>query len=469
MAAKLEKLDANRAKLEISVTPKDFEAGINKAYQKQKGKFNIPGFRKGKAPRVMIENHYGQQVFYEDAFEEVFPDAYKAAIEEHGLDVVSRPENVEIKTINTKEGVEFSVEVVLKPEVKLGKYDGIKVTKTLKAVTAKDVDAEIEKIREQNARWVEVDREAREGDTVVIDYLGSLDDVPFDGGKAEKQSLELGSKRFIPGFEEQVVGMKKGDEKKLFVKFPEEYTSELAGKDAVFEVKLHEVKEKKLPDIDDEFVQDVSEFDTLADYKKDVKKKLQKQAEDGAKADMENQVLTKLAEDAEVDIPAVMIEGQIDYQMQDISYRLMYQGIRLEDYLAHMGKTMDEFRDGYREAAAQQVKMQLAVEALIKEKSLEPTDEEAEKRMEELAGEAGKTLQEYKNMMGNEELDRFKDRVAMERVFDYLVEHAKVEEATEKKPAAKKTAKKDEEKTAEKKPAAKKTVKKTAEKPAAKK
>ncbi|MDL2237333.1 trigger factor [Christensenellaceae bacterium OttesenSCG-928-K19] len=488
MAAKLEKLDGNRAKLEINVSPKDFEAGIDKVYQKQKGKFNIPGFRKGKAPRVIIENHYGPQIFFEDAFEEIFPEVYRAAIDEHALEVVSRPENVEIQTINLKEGILFSAEVVLKPEVKLGKYDGIKVKKLVKTTSAKDVEAEIERIRNQNARWVEVDRTVKEGDTVVIDYLGTLDDVPFDGGKAENQSLEIGSKRFIPGFEEQIIGMKKDEEKKLFVKFPDEYSADLAGKDAVFDVKVHEVKEKKLPDVDDEFVQDVSEFDTLAEYKKDVKKKLQKQLDDQSKVDMENQVLSALAEDAEVDIPTVMIDGQIDYQMQDLSYRLMYQGIRLEEYLQHMGKSMDEFREGYRETAAQQVKMQLAVEALIKELKLEPTPEETEKRMEELAKEAGKTLQEYKNMMGNEELDRFADRVAMERVFDYLVEHADITDvpadaAGEEKPAAKKAAtkkpaakkKEDGKQPAEKKPAAKKpaakksATKKTEEKPAAKK
>ncbi len=463
MAAKLEKLDANKAKLEIGVSAQDFENGINKAYQKLKGKFNIPGFRKGKAPRAIIENHYGPQVFYEDAFDEVFPEAYRAAVEEHSLEVVSRPENVEILSLDPKEGILFTVEMYLKPEVKLGQYDGIKVQKTLKNVTAKDVDAEIEKIRNQNVRWVEVDRAAKDGDTVLIDYSGSVDGVKFEGGTAEGQSLLIGSGRFIPGFEEQLIGMKKDDQKDINVTFPKEYAPELAEKDAVFAITMHEVKEKELPALDDDFAQDVSEFDTLADYKKDVKKRLKKQAEERAKMEMENQLLGTVAREATIDIPEVMVDSQVDYQIQQMAYQLMYQGMKLDDYLQYAGKTMDDLKKDYRESAAEQVRMRLAVEALIKELEIDPTPEEAEKRLEELAKEAGKTTQEYKDMMGTEELDYFKERVAMERLFDYLAEKAVIEEASEEKETAKKAADKAKP-AAEKKPAAKKATEK---KPAA--
>lgn len=429
MASKLEKIDTNKVKLEISVSADQFEEGINKAFQKQRGKFNIPGFRKGKAPRKMVENFYGgAQLFYEDAFEEVFPDAYREAVEEHKLEVVSRPENVDITKIGEEDGVEFSAEVYLKPEVKLGKYEGINVKKPIPVVTDADVDADIERTREQNVRWVDVDRAAADGDTVVIDYSGSVDGEKFEGGTAEGQSLVIGSKRFIPGFEEQIIGMKKDEEKDINVKFPEDYAPELAGKDAVFAIKLNEVKGKELPELDDDFAADVSEFETMAEYKEDVKKRLTKQAEDRSRVAVENQLLETLAKDATMEIPDVMIDNEIDYQLQQLSYQMMYSGLKLEDYLQYSGQTMDELRETYRFTSSQQVRMRLAVEELIKELKIEPTDEEAEARLAELAEEAGKTVQEYKNMMGSQELDYFKDRVAMERVFDYLSGKAKVEE-----------------------------------------
>ncbi len=461
MASKLEKIDTNKVKLEISVSAEQFEEGINKAFQKQRGKFNIPGFRKGKAPRKMVENFYGgAQLFYEDAFEEVFPDAYREAVEEHKLEVVSRPENVDITKIGEDEGVEFSAEVYLKPEVKLGKYEGINVKRPIPVVTDADVDAEIERTREQNVRWVDVDRAVADGDTVIIDYSGSVDGVKFDGGTAEGQSLVIGSKRFIPGFEEQLIGMSKGDEKDINVKFPEDYAPELAGKDAVFAIKLNEVKGKELPELDDDFAADVSEFETMAEYKEDVKKRLTKQAEDRSRVAVENQLLETLAKDATVDIPDVMIDTEIDYQLQQLSYQMMYSGLKLEDYLQYSGQTMDELRETYRFTSSQQVRMRLSVEELIKELKIEPTDEEAEARLAELAEEAGKTVQEYKNTMGGQELDYFKDRVAMERVFDYLNSKAKIEDVDAEE-YYKEAAKKDEpaeeaEEKKEKKPRAKK-------------
>lgn len=476
MAAKVEKLEGNKAKLEISISAEEFGSGINKAYQKLRGKFNIPGFRKGKAPRAIIENHYGKEVFYEDAFDEIFPEAYSAAVKENDLDVVARPEKLDITKIDAKDGLEFSVEVQLKPDVKLGQYEKLKVTKTVRKVKPEDIDAEIQKTREQNARWVEVERAAKDGDTVVMDYSGSVDGEKFEGGTAENQTLELGSKRFIPGFEEGLVGLKKGDEKDLDIKFPDEYTPELAGKDAVFAVKVLEVKEKQLPEVDDEFAQDVSEFETLDEYKKDVGEKLQKQYDSRAKVEMEDQVLRAVSENADVDVPDVMVEGQIDNQLQQLRYQLMYQGLKLEDYVEYMGNSMEELREGYRESAAEQTRMRLVMDALIDELKLQPTPEEAEAEMEKMAKEQDKTLEEFKKMMSNDELDYFGDRVAMERLFDYLVEHAvineveytgekeeKPKEAPAKKSAGTKKAtekkeSKDEADAAEKKPAAKKTT-----------
>lgn len=466
MATKLEKLEGNKAKLEITVSGETFEEGIGKAYQKIKGKFNVPGFRKGKAPRAIIENHYGPQVFYEDAFDEVIPEAFREAVLEHELEVVSRPE-YDVLSIDKKDGIVFTAEVILKPEVKLGKYEGIKVQRPIVKISAKDVDAEVEKTRSQNVRWIEVQRASKNGDSVIIDFSGSVDGVKFDGGTAQGQTLELGAGRFIPGFEEQVVGMKAGDTKDISVKFPDEYAPELAGKDAVFEIVMQTVKEKELPEIDDDFAQDVSEFETLADYKKDIKKKLKDEAELRSKAEVENQLLEAVANDITVDIPDVMVDNQIDYQIQQLSYQLMYQGMKIEDYLQYIGKTIEDLRKDYKEGAAKQVKMRLAVEALIKKIGIKPTKEEVAKRLEELATEAGKTVQEYKDMMGGEELDYFNERVAMEKLFDYLVEKAVIEDvekiAEKKEPVKKAPAKK----AADKKPAEKKAEKKTDEKKSA--
>ena len=430
MASKVEKLDGNKAKIEINVSPDEFEKGVNQAYQKNKAKFSIPGFRKGKAPRAILENHFGKELFYEDAFEEIFPAAYKTAVEEQKLDVVSRlgANDVDVLEMSKDNGLTFTVTVTLKPDVELGEYKGLKVKKPIFKVSDADVDKEVEKIREQNARWIETDEAAADGDSVLIDYSGSINGEVFDGGTAQDQTLILGSKRFIPGFEEQIVGFKKGDEKDITVTFPDNYTPELAGKDAVFKIDVKEVRKKELPDLDDDFAQDISEFDTLDEYEADVRKNLEAQADLRTKVEVENQVLQAVADEAEVDIPEAMIENYIDHQISQLRYQLMYQGIKLEDYLQYVGNTMDDLRASYRVDADEQVKMRLTIDKLINELNIDPTDEEVEKYMEKLADEAGKTLQEYKNMLSSDELDYFKDRVAMERLFDYLVDNAVVEE-----------------------------------------
>ncbi len=466
--AKFEKLDGNKAKLEIEVSKEKFEEAVSKTYNKIKGKFNIPGFRKGKAPRHLIESHYGPGVFYDEAFDEVFYDVYKEAVDEHNLELVSQPDNLNFVVFEPKEkGIIFTVEAFLKPEVELGKYKGIKVEKEIINIKDEDILAELEKVREQNARWIEVTRPVKDGDTVVIDYSGSVDGVKFDGGTAQEQTLVIGSGKFIPGFEEQIIGMEINAEKNIEVKFPENYAPELADKDAVFEIKLHSIKEKELPEIDDDFAQDVSEFENLNDYKADIKKELEKKADMRNKMEMENVLLEEVAFGSIMEIPEVMVESQIDYQLQQLSYQLMYQGMKLEDYFEYMGKSMEEVREEYRASALGQVRMRLAVEALLKELKIEPTQEDMDKKYEELATEAGKTVEEYKEMAGKQDAEYFKERVAMEMLFDYLVDNAEVtevEKRSEKKEAktAKKTVKKATKAKEEEKPStAKKATKET--------
>lgn len=451
MASKIEDLGGSKVKIAISVDGKRLEESINKVYLKQRGKFNVPGFRRGKAPRIMIENHYGPTVFFEDAFSDLYPEVYREAVEEHELAVVSDPENLQMDDVDLKEGISFSVDVYVKPPVTLGKYEGLTVKRPSAVVSDEDVDAEINKIREQNARWVEVDRAVVEGDTVVMDYSGSVDGELFDGGTAENQSLEIGSKRFIPGFEDQLVGMNKGDEKDINVTFPDNYAPELAGKDAVFAIKLREVKEKELPELDDDFAQDVSEHETMDEYRQHTRETLEKQINERADIAVENRLVEAVAEGTAVDIPDVMVENAIDGEMQQLSYQLMYQGMKLEDYLEYSGKSMEEFRDGYREGAARNVKMRLTVGELIEQLKIDPTDEEAEEELAKVAEEAGKTPEEYRKLAGIEDLGYFKDRIAMERVIDHLKAHATIEQeeppkedgkSKEAKPKAKATAKK---------------------------
>ena len=292
MGSKVKELKGNKVQISFTVAPEVFEDGLQKAYQKTRGKFTVHGFRKGKAPRKVIETYYGEGVFYEDAFDIIFPDIYDEAIKEHSLDVVSRPENIDIQKIGKQDGLEFTVDVYVKPVVTVENYKGVEIEKEEVKVGAKEVNAELERVQRQNVRWIEVDREAKSGDTVVMDYSGSVNGKKFDGGTAEGQSLELGSNTFIPGFEDQIVGMKAGEQKDITVTFPKEYpVPELAGKEAVFAINLISVKEKEVPAIDDEFAADVSEFDTLAEYKKDIKKNLTKKAETLAKDKAEYQLI----------------------------------------------------------------------------------------------------------------------------------------------------------------------------------
>lgn len=444
MGSKVKELKGNKVQISFTVAPEVFEDGLQKAYQKTRGKFTVHGFRKGKAPRKVIETYYGEGVFYEDAFDIIFLDIYDEAIKEHSLDVVSRPENIDIQKIGKQDGLEFTVDVYVKPVVTVENYKGVEIEKEEVKVGAKEVNAELERVQRQNVRWIEVDREAKSGDTVVMDYSGSVNGKKFDGGTAEGQSLELGSNTFIPGFEDQIVGMKAGEQKDITVTFPKEYpVPELAGKEAVFAINLISVKEKEVPAIDDEFAADVSEFDTLAEYKKDIKKNLTKKAETLAKDKAEDQLIRKIVEGTEIDVPAAMIDSQTDYHLQQLAYQLMYQGMRIDDYLKMTGKTMDDLRADYKDQSELQVKTRLCIEAMIKQENIQADQKAVDALIADAAEQSGKPVEDFAKTLSEEDKKYFEDRAKVDSLFDMLMKEAKitvVEAKKEKKPAAKKAA-----------------------------
>ena len=451
-------VEKNVFELEIAIDGEKFEAAIQKAYLKQRKDIMIKGFRKGKAPRAFIEKMYGEGVFYEDALELVYPEAVSEAIIESKLDVVGAPYDLEVPEIG-KDGVVLKLKVAVKPEVKLGEYKGLKATKPSCKVAADEVKAELSKMQEQNSRMVSVEKRAvKKNDTAVIDFEGFVDGVAFDGGKAEKYELVIGSGSFIPGFEEQIIGHKIGEEFDVNVTFPAEYQEDLASKDAVFKIKLHEIKVKELPALDDEFAKDVSEFDTLDELKKSVKAQL----EENKKADADNKVTNDLLEEVvkgmEVDIPAVMIEAEIDNIVDNFNYRLQSQGLDLNTYLSYTGMEMAAFRDGYKENAEAQVKLNLAIEAIVKAENIEATDDEVNAEYENLAKTYNMDVEAVKKAIPAESLA---GDIKSKKAIDLVKSSAKV---TEEK-AAKKTAEKKEgeEKAPAKKPAAKKTTKKAAD------
>ncbi len=424
--AKVESAGANKVKLTIEVSAEDFAAALQQAYVKNKGKFAVQGFRKGKVPRPIIERNYGEGIFFEDAFEIVFPDSYSKSVDETGIVPVSRPE-IDLEKISKEEGVVYTAEVFVKPEVKLGEYKGVKAEEKKAEVSDEQVEAELKRTAERNARWVDVDREAQNGDKVGIDYSGSVDGVKFDGGTADNQVIELGSNTFIPGFEEQVVGMKKEEERDITVTFPEEYRAEqLAGKEAVFHIVLHDVKQKELPELDDDFAQDVSEFDTMDEYRADVHAKLLSHAEEHAKEDTENAVLEEVVKTAEIDIPEPMIENQIDHQLRQLEYSMMYQGIKLQDYLQMTGSKLEDIRAQYRESAEKSVRTQLVVEAIMKAENIEATDEQIAEAIKNRAERAKKDVEEYGKTLSDDERAYIKDNLAYDNTVTFLVENAKL-------------------------------------------
>ena len=456
MSVKVEKTDnKNELKLEFTIEAKVFDEGIKKVFNKNAKYFNIPGFRKGKAPMNIVEKYYGDEIFYEDAFNEVAPSVYDEAIKNEKLEVVSRPE-INIIQIGKGKDLIFTAIVSLKPEVELGKYKGISLEKTEYKVEDADIDAEINNMAERNSRMVTVtDRAAKKGDITVIDFVGSVDGVEFEGGKASNHELELGSNSFIPGFEDQVIGMKPEEVKDVKVKFPEEYFSkELAGKDAVFKVTVHEIKKKELPKIDDEFAKDVSEFDTLKELKADVKAKKEKQNEDRAKAELEEKAVKAVAAESKVEIPAGMIELEIDNMEKDMDRRLAYQGINLEQYLQMLGKTKIDFRNESQEPAKENIKLRLVLDAICKDAKIEAESKEVEEKIKELATSYGRKEEELKD---NEELIKnIEESIKSEKAIALIVDNAKVKtvepkvEKDEKETTTKKTTKKDEEEKDEK-------------------
>ena len=443
--ATFEKLENNRAKLTISVSPEAFGAAVQKAYLKTANRYNVPGFRKGKAPRKVIESMYGESAFYEEAFDLVWGDAYDAALDEHKLTAVDKP-SLDISTIGA-DGVVFTAEVQLKPEVTLGAYTKLEVPEPDFVVKDEEVLAEIEKEREKNARFIEVERAVENGDRVILDYSGSVHGEKFEGGTAEDQLLVIGSGTFIPGFEEQLVGLKAGDEKDISVKFPEEYSAPLAGKDAIFAIKIKAVQVKELPALDDEFAKDISDFDTLDALKADKKAKMEEKAAKNRQNAIENIALQKAADNAIVDVPAVMVDRQINYMLRDISYQLSMSGLSLEDYVKYTGTDMNGLKESYRTEAAARVKMQLVIEAIGDKEGVACTDDDLKAIIAEYADGSGKSVEEFEKSLSDDDREYLSDNVvarkAVKIVTDSVVLVKQDAEKKAEKPA-KKTAKKAE-------------------------
>jgi len=455
------KIEENVWELEVSVDGETFMNAVNKAYLQQRKKINVPGFRKGKAPRAFIEKMYGEAVFYEDALEIVYPDAVTAAIEEAKLDVIDTPFDLEVPEMG-KDGVVIKLKVTVKPEVKLGKYKGIKAVKKPAKVSAEDVKAHINNMLEQNSRIVTVEtkRKVKKNDIAVIDFEGFVDGVAFDGGKAENYELTIGSNQFIPGFEDQIIGHKAGEEFDVNVKFPEDYHAELAGKDATFKIKLHEIKVKEVPALDDEFVKDVSEYDTVDELKKNVKEELEHKKMHEVEAEANNEVLDKLADLVTAVIPECMIEKKMDEDVQDFAYRLQMQGLDLKTYLKYTGSDEKTFREQYKDQAEKQVKLDLALEEIIKKEKLEVSDADLEEEYAQYAKAYNMDVEQIKKAIPAENI---KPELLQRKAVDFVIENASF---TEKKPAAKKAAEPKEEKAAEEKPAKKTTKKAVAKKDA---
>ena len=432
MECKVEKTqNANEVKLEIKIEAEKFNEGIKKVYFKSAKYFNIPGFRKGKAPQAIVEKYYGKEIFYEDAFNEIVPDEYEKALKDNNIDAVSKPQ-IDIVTMEKGQDLVFTATVQTKPEVKIAKYKGIEIPKIEYNVSDEDIEKEIKQMQEKNARLISVETPVENGNIAVIDFEGFVDGKAFDGGKAENHELEIGSGSFIPGFEDQVIGMKVDEEKDINVKFPEEYYSkELAGKDATFKVKVHEIKKKELPELDDEFAKDVSEFDTLEELKNSIKDRITKQNADREKYEKQDAAIKAVCDEMKVDIPSGMIELEIDNMVKDMEQRMSYQGLKLEQYLQMLGKTEEEFRKEYEPQATSAVKSRLALEAIIKEEKIEATEDEIKAKIEEMAKNYGRKPEE---MLKNDSIkDYIKNGIESEKAMDLLVENAKVKKESKAK------------------------------------
>lgn len=428
-------LETNKKEIEFSIDRPTFNAEVERVYKKNVAKFNVPGFRKGKAPKSFIEKMYGEGVFYEDALNNLLPDAYGAALDESKLDVVSRPD-IDIKSIDENEVV-ITAQVYVKPEMKIADYKGLKATKEAVSVSDEEVDAEVKRVQERNARVTEVtDRAAKNGDEVVFDFDGYVDGKAFEGGKAEKYSLKLGSGQFIPGFEAQIEGKNIGEAFDVNVTFPEDYgATELAGKPAVFKCLIHTIKESELPELDDEFAKDVSEFDTLAEYKADIKAKMEESANKAADAKVDEQLMDALIEKLEGDIPEAMFENEVDSCLRDYENRMRYQGLDLKTFMQYTGQTIEQIRDTFRPQAEKQVKSRLALETIAKLEALTASDEDVEAEYKKIADAYGMEIDKVKEAVP---ADSIRDDVVVGKAADLVRENATITKARKK--AAKKAA-----------------------------
>jgi len=426
MNVKVEKTENNNeVKLSFEIESEKFEDAMKKVYEKNAKYFNIPGFRKGKAPMQIVEKHYGPSIFYEDAFNELVPEIYEKALEDNKVDAVSRPQ-VDITQMEKGKDLIFTATVQTSPEVKLGKYKGIELKNIEYNVSDEDVEHELGHMQERNSRLISIDdRPVEPKDIAVIDFEGFVDGKPFEGGKAENHELEIGSNTFIPGFEDQIIGMKIDDEREIDVKFPEEYFSkELAGKDAKFKIKLHEIKKKELPELNDEFAKDVSEFDTLKELKDSIKNKIDEENKSRAKYELEDSAIKAVCEDVKVDIPSAMIDNETENMINDVRNRLSYQGITLEQYLKMMSKTEQDMRNEFKEQAERSVKSRLVLDAIIETEKIENSEEEINEKLKEMAKTYGKSEEELDK---NEQLKKYiEDTMKTEKAIKFIVDNAKI-------------------------------------------
>lgn len=427
MSLQVEKLEKNMAKLTIEASAEDFEKAIEAAYNKNKGKMSIPGFRKGRAPRAMLEKMYGTGIFYEDAANALIPEAYEKALEENKeLEVVSQPK-IDVVQVEKGKPFIFTAEVALKPEIELGKYKGVKIEKIETEVTEEEITKEIDREREGNARTISVeDRAVQEKDMTIIDFEGFVDDVAFEGGKGENYPLTIGSGAFIPGFEEQVIGAKLNEEIEVNVTFPEDYQAkELAGKAAVFKVTVKEIKEKELPELDDEFAGEVSEFDTLAEYKEDIKAKLSEKKASEAKSKKEDAVIEAIINDSRMEIPDAMVDTQTRQMAQDYAGRLQQQGLSLEQYFQFTGMDMDKFLDQMRPGALKRIQSRLVLEAVVKAEGIQVSDEEFDAEIAKMAGTYQMEADKLKEIIGDYEKEQISEDIAIQKAVELIVAQAK--------------------------------------------
>ncbi len=484
MSHTYEKVSGNKAKLTFTIPAEQFDEAMQKAFLKLRGRINVPGFRKGKAPRRMIETLYGESVFYEDAFDLVFPEAYEAAVKEYDLHPVDQPD-INVDEIGAGKDLQFHLEVYVRPDVTLGEYKGLTVEAEQQKLTDEMVEARISEDQDKASRTIDVDdRPVQDGDTVNLNYAGTVDGVAFAGGTAENQTLKIGSHSFIEGFEEQMVGMQIGEEKDLNVRFPDQYHSEeLQGKDAVFHVKVNGIQVTEKPELDDDFAADISDFDTFAEYRESIVKELSERITKNNEAAAENALVEKAVENAQVDVPQAMIAQQAEYMVREMAMRMRYQGMAMEDYLKYTGQTVENLQAMYMPEAEKRVKTELVIDAIRKAEGIEPGEEEIEAETARQAEQAGQETESFKNSLTDAQKDYLKDNAAIRMVLDLLKKDAtilekkeKAEEPEEKaekkeklakKAAAKKTAKKAET-GAEEAPAAEKEEK-PARRPAAKK